>query len=59
MKKRLFDLIPLLVMIVFSFEVTLFVLVLLNLPILLLAHIPFYLCIVLFVIKKLREKGDE
>lgn len=59
MNKRLIDLIPLFVMAFFTIEMTLIVLIILNNPLILLAYIPLYACIIfLIIIHRRKEKAE-
>jgi len=59
MKKTLIDLIPLFVMAIFIIEMTVIVLIILNNPIILLAYIPLYACIIFLIIFHIRKKETE
>ena len=56
MRKRLIDLLPLVVMAFFSIEMILFVVFVLKLPYLLVAYIPLVSCIFILIILYLRKK---
>ncbi|MDD1778820.1 MAG: hypothetical protein LUQ65_11715 [Candidatus Helarchaeota archaeon] len=59
MKRKLIDMLPLLVMSFFTGEMVLFVLFVLNLPYLLIAYIPLFACIVLLIILYFRRKEAD
>ena len=59
MKKTVIELIPLFVMAFFTIEMTFIVLIILKDPILLLAYIPIYFCIVLLIFLTRRKKEGE
>jgi type IV secretory pathway VirB3-like protein len=59
MKKSLIDLIPLFVMAFFTIEMTAIVLIILNNPLILLAYIPLYICIIYLIIFRKKEKKAE